>query len=55
MSKAPLGGYPTCSVGRRSWQRGRDAYDAGEPAPKGWPYLAERGWYERKAEVENTA
>lgn len=52
MFKDPLRGYPANSVGGQAIQRGRDAYDAGEPVPRGWPYLAERGWYDRKEEDE---
>lgn len=51
--RKPLGGYNPDSIGGLSWQRGRDAFDAGDPSPQGWPFLANRGWYERKKEVEN--
>lgn len=30
----------------------KDAFDAGQERPQGWPYLATRGWWDRKAECE---
>jgi hypothetical protein len=47
-----LHGYPEISVGGQSIIRGRKMFDDGEPCPNYWPYLAQTGWHDRKAEVE---